>query len=69
MTGGQPNRPVIPPEPDPSPTPIMTEEMQSATSQVRKRKPGRRANILAGRMMAGRRQILNTQFNMRLGDA
>ena len=55
------------PDPDPSPTPVMSDEIQSAKSKVRKRKIGRRRNILAGRMMAGRRDILNT-FNTKLGE-
>lgn len=56
------------PIPDPLPTPVMSDEIQSATSKVRKRKIGRRRNILAGRMMAGRRNILNT-FNTKLGES
>lgn len=68
MTGGQPDR-IHPILPDPSPEPAMMEETQEAKSKVRKKKRGRRMNILAGRMMAGRRQILDTQFNTRLGEA
>jgi hypothetical protein len=54
-------------DPDPSPTPIMTEEVQAAKARVRKKKKGRRATILAGRMMTGRRSILNTQGKFQLG--
>jgi hypothetical protein len=49
-------------DPDPSPTSIMTEEMQAAKARVGKKKKGRRATILAGRMMARRRNILNTRL-------
>jgi hypothetical protein len=68
MTGGQPDR-IIPTEPDPSPTPVMAVEIQSAKSKVRKKKKGRSQNILAGRMMAGRRNILNTGTVNKLGGA
>jgi hypothetical protein len=67
-----PPKPIRPTEPDPSPTPIMSDEIQSAKSRVReKKKKGRRATILAGRMMAmaGRRNILNTQLNTKLGES
>lgn len=50
---------VIPKAPDPTPTPIITEEVGGAKKKVRGRKRGRGENILAGRMMQGR-QILNT---------
>jgi len=64
MTGGGGKPKVYPQitEPlDPTPTPVMTEEVIAAKSAVKKkaRKKGRGANILAGRMMQSR-QILNT---------
>ena len=69
MTGSQPNRPYTPTQPDPSPSPVMMEETQAAKSKVGKKKRGRGGNILAGRMMAGRKQILDTQFNTKLGES
>lgn len=65
MTGGGSSKPKVFPqivEPlDPTPTPVMTEEVIGAKSAVKRKakKKGRGANILAGRMMQGR-QILNT---------
>ena len=44
---------------DPSPEPMLTQEVAAAKAGVRGRKRGRSANILAGRMMQTR-QILNT---------
>lgn len=55
-------------EPDPSPEPVLMEEVVGAKKKRKKRKPGRGATILAGRMMAGRRNILNTQFKKKLGE-
>lgn len=64
-----PKIPVVEPTPlDPSPTPLLSEETQAAKSKARRRKQGRRRNILAGRMMAGRRDILNTQSIKKLGE-
>ena len=63
MTGDnskQKIRPQLPP--DPSPTPLFMEETQAAKTKEGKKKRGRRATILAGRMMAGRRDILNTKL-------
>jgi len=67
MTGGGPHT-VRPIAPDPSPEPIIAEETEQAKSKVKTKKKGRKENILAGRMMVGRRDILNTQFNRRLGE-
>lgn len=50
------------PDPDPSPTPLMGGEIQSAKARIKKRKRGRKSTILAGRMMAGRKQILKTKI-------
>ena len=61
MTGGQPDR-IVPKDPDPSPTPLFMEETQAAKTKEGKKKRGRRATILAGRMMTGRRNILNTEL-------
>lgn len=65
MTGGGSQKRIVPIEPDPSPTPVMTEEVAGAKKKVRKKKRGRKENILAGRMMQSR-QILNTR--LRLGE-
>ena len=56
--------------PSPLPTPVMSDEIQSAKSKVRRRKKGRSRNILAGRRrsilrtgsMTGSRQVLNTRL-------
>ena len=58
MTGGG-QKTVRPIDPDPSPTPIMIDEITGAKARVRGRRQGRRANIFAGRMMQSR-QVLNT---------
>ncbi len=64
MTGG--NRPNIqvPIEPDPTPMPIPGREIDEAQKKVRRRagRGGRQQNILAGRMMAQRSNILNTRL-------
>lgn len=62
MTGSRYTKSTRPRPPDPSPTPLYFEETQLAKSKVRKKKRGRSANILAGRMMAGRKEILNTKL-------
>lgn len=56
--------------PDPSPSPIVSEEVIAAKGKVKRQaaRRGRGANIFAGRMMAGRRDILNTRFNTKLGE-
>lgn len=61
MTGGGRQKTVRPIEPDPSPTPIIAEEVAGAKGKVKRRaaRIGRGRNILAGRMMQSR-QILNT---------
>lgn len=64
----KPKKPTLPEEPDPSPEPVIAREIARAKTKEKKKKRGRRANILAGRMMAGRREILNTQFHKRLGE-
>ncbi|NQT03372.1 MAG: hypothetical protein HQ580_15195 [Planctomycetes bacterium] len=69
MTGGGPHT-VRPVTPDPSPTPVLTEETTAAKGKVKKKKKGRDANILAGRMMQGR-QILKRRlgdYQQRLGE-
>ena len=58
MTGGGPPKRIEPEEPSPPPTPILGEETDSAKKKVRRK--GRSANILAGRMMGERKQILKT---------
>ncbi len=61
MTGQRIMKAVRPVEPDPSPTPVVTEEVIAAKGKVKRQaaRKGRGANILAGRMMQSR-QILNT---------
>ena len=61
MTGGDRPKTVRPIEPDPSPTPVMTEEVIAAKGKAKRKaaRTGRGRNILAGRMMQSR-QILNT---------
>lgn len=61
MTGGSRPKTIRPIEPDPSPTPVMIEEVAGAKKKVRGKKRGRKENILAGRMMQSR-QILNTRL-------
>ena len=65
MTGGGRPKVVAPIEPDPSPTPVMTEEVIAAKGKVKKKaaRIGRGRNILAGRMMQNR-QVLNTQLGI-----
>ncbi len=61
MTGGDRPKTVRPIEPDPSPEPIISDEVIAAKDKTRRRaaRTGRGRNILAGRMMQSR-QILNT---------
>ena len=59
MTGGSPKT-IRPIEPDPSPEPVIFDEVSSAKGKAKARKRGRGANILAGRMMQSR-QILKTR--------
>ena len=62
MTGSRPNI-QVPIEPDPTPMPIPGREIDEAKKKVRKRAGrGRQQNILAGRMMAQRSNILNTRL-------
>jgi hypothetical protein len=65
MTGGNRPRTVIPQDPDPSPEPVMTDEVIAAKdkTRARARRKGRAGNILAGRMMQSRR-LLNTQLGI-----
>ncbi len=63
--GGGSRRPKIqvPIEPDPIPTPIPGREIDEAKKKIRKRAGrGRQQNILAGRMMSQRGNILNTRL-------
>ncbi len=64
MTGGK--RPEIetPEDPDPSPQPIPGREEDEAKRKVRKRakRTGRESQILAGRMMSQRSDILKTRL-------
>lgn len=63
LFGGDSGGAPIPSDPDPSPMPIPGREEEEAKKKVRKRAGrGRQQNILAGRMMAGRSEILNTQL-------
>ena len=51
------------PDPDPTPTPIPGREADEAKKKARRRGGrGRQQNILAGRMMAQRGNILNTRL-------
>lgn len=64
--GGGGSRPkiTVPVEPDPAPTPIPGREISEAKKKVRKRagRGGRQQNILAGRLMSQRGDVLNTQL-------
>jgi len=64
MTGGGSKtiRPKTTPPPDPAPTPLIIDEIEAAKERPRRRKKGRLSNILAGRMMTERSQILKTKF-------
>lgn len=60
---GDPDPAPVPTEPDPSPTPIPGREITEAKKKVQKRAGrGRQQNILAGRLMAQRNDILNTRL-------
>ena len=65
MTGGSRPKTVRPVQPDPTPSPIPTDEAISAKDKTKARaaRTGRGGNILAGRMMQSR-QILNTQLGI-----
>ncbi len=64
MTGGSRPKVAVPPEPDPTPQPIPGREISEAKKKVRKRagRGGRQQNILAGRLMAQRDNVLNTRL-------
>lgn len=62
MTGGS-RKPDVPPKPDPSPTPIPGREISEAKKKVRRRGgKGRQQNILAGKMMSQRGDVLKTKL-------
>lgn len=58
MTGGSPKT-IMPIEPDPTPMPIPGREIDEAKKKARRGR-GRQANILAGRLMSQRGDVLNT---------
>lgn len=61
-SGSRPNI-VTPPDLDPIPTPIPGREIDEAKKKVQKRAGrGRQQNILAGRLMTQRGNILNTRL-------
>ena len=63
MSGGTP-KVKTPPDPSPTPQPILGREEKEAKKKVRRRRGGRESNILAGRLNAQR----NTDIlNVRLG--
>ena len=61
MTGGAPKI-KKPPDPSPTPQPVLGREEDEARRQVRGRRGGRSANILAGRLTSQRNDILKTQL-------
>lgn len=57
MTGSP--KTIMPIDPDPTPMPIPGREIEEAKKKVRRGR-GRQANILAGRLMSQRGDVLNT---------
>jgi hypothetical protein len=62
MTSSKRAKIQVPPEPDPTPQPIMGREEEEAKKKVRRRRGGRASNILAGRLTSARNDILKTQL-------
>lgn len=64
MTGGKSRKIDVPPDPDPTPQPILGREEEEAKKKVKRRarRGGRESTRLAGRLMSNRNDILKTEL-------